>query len=117
MQANTVSLLHNTHLVKVGQDLVGNTVVIAFNKLQDMNTVNDKSRDIVDGDLVLSNIFVTNNETHLMLSCYVPELIVVKSSQFNCSQNPIHVLKADASRIMTSKGNVEEHMIFKFKLE
>ena len=52
-----------------------------------------------------------------MLSCYELELIVVKTSQFNCSQNPIYVLKKDASTVMTSKGYVEEHMIFKFQLE
>ena len=52
-----------------------------------------------------------------MLSCYELELIVVKTSQFNCSQNPIYVLKKDASTVMTSKGYVKEHMIFKFQLE
>ena len=101
----------------IGDDYVGPSKVVKISKLSDPDTVNVKSRDISDQDLVMANIFVTTSVDKIILSCFVPELVMVATQQFNCTSKPLVLQKTEHFAIMTSKGVIEEAKILTFKLE
>ena len=114
---NSVSMLHNSHLAIIGDDYVGPSKVVKIRKLNDPDTANAKSRGITEQDLVMTNIFVTTSVDNIILSCFIPELIMVATQQHNCTATPLSLEKSTHFTIMTSKGVIEEPKIMTFKLE
>merc|ERR1712215_464322 len=73
-------------------------------------------RDITEDDLILGNIFITTSPDQLVLSCFLPELIMVAEKQENCTIIPLYLNKSAQLKIVTSKGIVEESLLLDFKL-
>ena len=94
MAEKSVSMLHNSHLAIIGDDYVGPSKVVKISKLSDPDTVNVKSRDISDQDLVMANIFVTTSVDKIILSCFIPELVMVATQQHNCTATPLFLEKS-----------------------
>ena len=117
MSTRQVSTLHNSHLAIMGEDYVGPSKVVKIQKLNDPDTVNAKTRGILEEDLVMANIFVTSSRDKIILSCHTPELIMVATQQHNCTAAPVVLKKTPHFNIMTSKGVIEEESIMSFKLE
>ena len=117
MTTRQISMLHNSHLAIMGEDYVGPSKVVKIRKLNDPDTVNAKTRDILEEDLVMTNIFVTTSMDNIILSCHTPELIMVATQQHNCTTVPLVLKKTPHFNIMTSKGVIEEESILSFKLE
>ena len=116
MATKMVSTLHNSHLKTIGDDLVGKDVVVHKDKLGDKATVDQDVRDITEDDLILGNIFITTSPDRVVLSCFLPELIVVAGKQENCTIIPLYLKKSSQLKIVTSKGIVEESLLLDFKL-
>ena len=79
----------------IGDDYVGPSKVVKISKLSDPDTVNVKSRDITDQDLVMANIFVTTSVDKIILSCFIPECDPIRDDKLqiqllldNCSAHP-----------------------------
>ena len=53
METKAVSTLHNNHLKIIGDDYVGQKVVVKMDKLDDKATVNQNAREITDEDLIM----------------------------------------------------------------
>ena len=117
METNAVSTLHNNHLKIIGDDYVGQEVVVKMDKLADEATVNQNAREITDEDLIMGNIFVTTSPENVVLSCLKPELIMVSDKQHNCTTTPLFLDKTTNFKIMTSQGVVEESLLLNFKLD
>ena len=96
---------------------MGPSKVVKIQKLNDPDTVNAKSRGITEQDLVMTNIFVTTSVDKIILSCFIPELVMVATQQHNCTSTPLVLEKSAHFSIMTSKGVIEEAKIMTFKLE
>ena len=116
MATKMVSSLHNSHLKTIGDDFVGKDVVVRMDKLGDKATVDQDVRDITDDDLILGNIFVTSSPDHVVLTCFIPELIMVSEKQQNCTMIPLYLEKTANLKIVTSQGIVEESLLLNFKL-
>ena len=117
METKVVSTLHNNHLKTIGDDYVGQEVVVRMDKLEDKATVNQNVRDITNDDLILGNIFVTSSPENVVLSCFKPELIMVSDRQQNCTATPLYLDKTSNLKIVTSQGVVEESLLLNFKLD
>ena len=117
MSSKRVSTLHNERLITIGQDLVGNGKVIKIESLSDAKTTNAKTKDINEKDITFGNIFITTSQSHEILSCFEPELIMHSGKQHNCTKEPLYLEKGPQFTVMTGRGIVEEAHISSYKLD
>ena len=117
MSSKRVSTLHNERLIAIGQDLVGNGKAIKIESLSDEKATNAKTKDINEKDVTFGNIFITTSQSHVILSCFEPELIMHSGRQHNCTKEPLYLEKGTQFTVMTGRGIVEEAHILSFKLD
>ena len=65
MLSRRISTLHNDHLIQIGEDFVGNNKVVKIKSLSDSKTVNAKTREILEEDLLMGNILLLPARTML----------------------------------------------------
>ena len=108
MMLMKVSTLHDQVGIKDGENIILKEYIIAEKSLEDVETTNADTRNILESDLQHKDIFVTKKGEELALTCINPEILVISMGKIekaiNCTKKSKWLTNIE--RITNRNGNI-----------
>ena len=109
MKLMKISTLHDQLGIEDEGNIILKEYIIAKRDLEDAETTNEDTRNILESDLQHQNVFVTRNGEDIALTCVTPEILISSTENIekaiNCTQKSEWVTNID--KITNRKGNIK----------
>ena len=109
MNLMKISTLHDQLGIEDEENIILKEYIIAKRDLEDAETTNENTRNILNSDLQHQNVFVTRDGEDIALTCVNPEILISSNGNIekaiNCTKKSEWV--TDIDKITNRKGNIK----------